>query len=395
MPLKLTPGMPEEGKISSLNRWADYIETQLRQASNFSYYINNKPSGSTIVPPTTTPSIVYRDHFHGAISGTFGGANSQLSIGELGWTGIGSISSSGGYLGGSIGHPGQYGISNSGTGSLAGWVIFNATGSLNNAQYNQNGLALGEAFGWSAQFIFKLEPSMNSNPQYLNTQRTIYIGFIGTTVSTSFVTSSSRPDVFMGVRFDTSTTSPSINDSFYTLEVVGNSTNTTYARNNTQGATQATTSVPTAGVWQSLTITSTVTGSVSLAFNDGTTLGTSMPTITLASLSGAGFAQNGLARASWTPSSTVPICPWGADSSVMISGFTSGRIGLNGTYALVGADNGDIWYPSSATIVNGSDTITLAGFPAFTPCFQLGNDDTGSPTLNSSTLFMDYFSLTS
>lgn len=393
MPLKLTPGMKEEGKIASLNRWADYIETQLRQTNNAVAFVNNKAVSTTINNGSSVAPI-YQDHFHGPLAGTAGGGVSGLSVGQLGWNIVGNITTAGGYFGGAIDHPGQFAWSNTAVASQAGWLMFNVNGGNSNGLFNQNGMALGEENGWTATFVFKLDSVLGSSPLFDTTKKSIYIGLVGPTIAGTFTgVPTSRPDVFVGVRFDTSTTSPSINDSKYTLEVVGNTSFTTFARNNTQGTTKTTATAPTIGQWQTLTITCTTTGNVTLTFNDGTTLSTSVPTVTLSSISGAGFAQNGVARVNWTPSGSVPISPWGASSSVTISGFTAGRVGLNGTFPIIGADNGDVWFHLGSTITNGSDTITLAGFPSLQPCFMLGNDDTAAPTANGLMLFVDEFTL--
>jgi hypothetical protein len=86
--------------------------------------------------------------------------------------------------------------------------------------WNTNALSLFDYPGWQVSFIFRLMKPMISSgfsTAFSTTQKAIYVGlFGGNPAFYNGSNNTSRPDKFFGVRFDTSTTSPPINDSFLT-----------------------------------------------------------------------------------------------------------------------------------------------------------------------------------
>jgi hypothetical protein len=332
----------------------------------------------------------------------FGAANVPAAfIGQLGWALAGFTGNEGGQYGGPLAHYGQFGWSNDEFAQDAGWLLLNQSNGQNNSGFSCNGFASAEASGSVFTYIFKIDANVNLTFNPL--QKSIYVGLVspidGSPGFTTYSQGStvSRPNYFIGARFDTSTTSPSINDAFFTLEVVANpvfTTNPPFSRNNAQGATFVTTIVPTAGVWHTLTIGFSGTNvTINL---DGQTFTTAIPTVTVSGSVGGYCTGQGLARVDWTPASTaLPVGPWGVGSQLTIAGFTGAFVGLNGVQALTLIDSGSFaWFNSAlGNIGSQSDTVTLTGYPAFLPCAMFGNDDTASPGGPDMMFFMDDFSL--
>ena len=203
----------------------------------------------------------------------------------------------------------------------------------------------------------------------------------------------SRPDQFVGLRFDTSTTSPSINDSFFTFEAVANPTSTAPGRNNTQGATSVTSIVPTPGVWHTLQISCVTAGQVSFSLDNSASFTTAVPIYSFTTSVGA-LGQNGAAHLTWTPSGTTPPQgAWNTGTNLTVSGFGGSLSGYNGTWQLVAGEQNAVGF-DAPLIASGVGTgVTLSGFPSMIPVCIMGNDDTASPTEANKQFIIDYFSL--
>jgi len=206
-------------------------------------------------------------------------------------------------------------------------------------------------------------------------QAALYVGLTGQSIGLQIQDTISRPDIFIGVRYDTSTTSPSINDSFFTLEVVANGTLSVPARNNTQGTTFVTNIAPTQGVWHTLTLDFTVSGSVTLTLDDTQSMTAAIPMFTIATTF-SGLAQNGAGRINWAVTGSIPQSGWNTGSTVIVSGLSlgSGLQALNGIQQLTASDENFIGFDSPATIISGSGTGIITGFPSLIPPFMMGND---------------------
>ena len=372
--------------------------------------IIDKAIAGIVIPPQTNasdgldhgrtpwegdPSVVQlSEEFYPFLSSSPTSSGPKTQIGQLGWALAGTVGGTPGFLGGQYPNVGQYYWSNNNVTTDAGWLLLNISNET--SDYVNTGLALFDNPGWIMSFVFKLDATYDSVLNFDMTQKSIYIGLVGTTSSTSFIGASSRPNVFCGLRYDTSTTSPSINDSFFTFEVVANPGGSSPGRNNTQGVTQVTTTAPTVGVWHRLDISCSQAGQVSMVLDGTQTFGTAIPTMTVNGTVDAIWA-NGTARLNWTVASTPPlqVNPWAAGTSLTVAGYTPPNAEFNGTFILSsGADN-EVWYsePDTTTLVTGSG-ITLTGFPAFIPAFIFGNDDTSSPTATGATFVVDFWSYT-
>lgn len=362
--------------------------------------VEANPDGSVIITIPETSSNVFSliDEFPCAIgSSNISGTSTNIGIGQLGWALLGDPGTTIGNLGGTFPNLGQYGWANNGTASDAGWLTLAGSGIFSNEDHSQLTWAVAENPGTGAVFTFTFKVDtpnpLSSSPSFSIAQTSMYVGLTGPTTSLYLGGSPiSRPDVFIGVRYDTSTTAPSIDDSFLTLEVVANPTLTSPTRNNTQGTTLVTTVAPVQGAWHTLVITFSPNGAVTLVLDGTFTLAATVPTFAITA-DFFGQAQNGSARLSWSVSGSTPDSVWNAGTELTVSGFTSGLVALNGTYALTASDQQDVSFPSSAVIVGASETGTISGYPSFIPIFMMGNDDTATPPADVRGMFVSYFSL--
>src|SRR6185437_10111515 len=88
---------------------------------------------------------------------------------------------------------------------------------------------------WKMIFVWRFHPASESNGTPINfNKKSVYIGLAGS--GQALVDHSmSRPALFIGARFDTDPTTPTIGDTTIHLEAVANPFSATNARNNTQG----------------------------------------------------------------------------------------------------------------------------------------------------------------
>ena len=347
--------------------------------------------------------IMLRDDFFQTTGLNFASSTAVSGIGELGWFLGGNVGGDGGITGGVPPYLGQFGWGNSTVANGAGCLMLGASGA-NSASGDTHAVgtwALGENPGWRMTWVFKLEGDIyNTAAAFGATQKSLYIGLCGTTVGAQVIAAntSPRPDVFIGLRFDTSTASPAISDSFYTLEVVANHSFSSAARHNTQGTTFVTNVAPAPGVWHRVDITCSVAGSVTVIL-DGSSTNTLTATIPTMTFTGAlntisGKVINNQAIIAWTvgASSDPPESPWGSGSLVTVSGLIGAAI-LNGSHTLTTSENNGINFDIvTANVNSATGTATLSGYPSFMPVCIMGNDNQSLPTANTMTIAVDFFS---
>ena len=343
---------------------------------------------------------IMRDEFNTAGVAVAGvGAISTSQIGELLWTLSGSASF-GGLSGGVPPYLGTFSWANNvaTANAAAGLQLPYATSS---ASLVNGGMALFDSPGWMLTWVFKMDSVFTGAGAGFNTaHKTMYVGLTGANYN-QFITAtpaSSRPDVFVGVRFDSS-----LSDTFLTLEVVENNTFSTVARHNMQGTTLVTDVTPTAGVWHRLDIIYSQAGQIILTL-DGSSTNTLSTTIspmsfTASAASVTGSLTNNLVTLSYTiGASTNPSAIWGPGSQLTVSGYTGTQLTLNGTYpVLINLNTGSavqLFYNlTHANIVGSAQAPTLSGYPAVTPCAMIGNDATGPAASGEVALYVDSFAL--
>lgn len=345
--------------------------------------------------------VELRDEFHGTTAVNNSSAVSSSGIGELGWFLAGSVGSNGGVQGGVPPYIGQYSWENNSVAKNAGYLILGSVGGSTNANHIEGTWALAESPGWKMTWVFKVEGDIQGGGGGLwgTTKKSIYIGLCGPTL-TAQLNVSARPDVFIGLRYDTSATSPAISDSFYTLEVVANHSWSTAARHNTQGTTYVTNVAPIQGVWHRIDIICSVAGKVTITLDESSTntLTATIPTFSFTTGIGTvvGRAANGIAAINWTAgaASDPPESPWGAGSSVTINGFSGAQAPINGTFTLADSQNVALEFDLAGSIGASGNTSasTISGYPSLMPCCIFGNDDTVGPTALTMCMTVDFFS---
>lgn len=448
--------------VSTLNRWADAVTTQFselasqtaksnntaiavqKQVNNLpttslEIEVNGTPSSSqsvlnlenggnppiqitdlgngnvSIAPPKWTPNQVsWLEDFTSTpgMSSTVTNIFGQAAFGQQGFylNGFTSHTDSGIIAGGTFPFVGKVFWGNTSTVSASArlfpaWMFSNAsltTNPASHADWNTNPLPLFDYPGWQVSFIFMLSPTLNL--ALSTAQKSLYVGLFG--VNPGFYNATngtSRPDKFVGIRFDTSTSAPSINDSKFTLECVVNSiTTNTATRNNTQGTTKVCSLAPTQGVIYRLDITSTVAGQVVLTLNQSTT-DTLIATVPQDIINiGSNFGQiftGGSSFQNQSRTGFLNVISFGAGSKVTFSGITTPTftqlngitlpiqtIGFNGTLYNIQVLQTTLTNEGSTLLSNASQ---ISGFPAMYPGVWFGNDDTAAPTALTAQIEID------
>lgn len=149
--------------------------------------------------------VILRDDFL-TFTATTPSSNSNEQLGELGWAGYGTGTNRGSIGGGESGHLGQYAWSNSATSSQAMAIALN--GNTSNASYFQGGLSLLDNPSWQMTWVWKWDGLLSGSGNFNITKKSFYIGLAGTTFPSTINGSGAgaRPDVFVGLRYDTSAT---------------------------------------------------------------------------------------------------------------------------------------------------------------------------------------------
>lgn len=398
--------MHEEGKIASLNRWADYIETQLRKTNNAVAFTNETAqvlANTPVVTSSVTDGLIhgdsvwdidpayvaYRDDFYWARSTSAGG------LGELGWQLQGSSAAQYEQEAGPPPHIGQLGWAND---AVSNDVAVLRPG-LNTGSVSANqGLIFPETVGWKLVYVFQFSNYQTSSAVASSfSQKSFYLGLWDVASANFEGGNLARPIIFAGLRYDTDTTAPAISDSTFHFECVANTVGGSYTRNNTQGNVSNTGVTPTVNVWYRLEILCTTVGSLkfTLKGDDGSsataTLTLPQYTATDASSTGQILSSNGYAQLA---SGSSVNFPWGAGSSITLSNLVAGASGLAGTYTL--ANTGSlttlVWLKAGMpTVVPTSTTYTVVGYATMLPFICFGNDTGATPTTNL-TFWIDFFS---
>lgn len=365
-------------------------------------------SAIPVVPSATsvTDGLIHGDKIwetdsaYASIRDEFTGGNSLSgSIGDVGWT---IFNSAGGTAlpmkgVGSLPAVGAWGISNSGTANgyqninLAPLVVGGSDFFMPLFDY---------PVGWKATFVFGFSLGFQdavTGPFF--TKKSIYVGLAATfDPPTAW---SARPNIFYGLRYDTDTTAPSIADTTMKFEVVNNLENLTTSgtRKNTQGTVVDTGVTPAMGVLYRLEIQMVAAGVITMSLNGSAPTSFTIPTIVAggAGANGQASINANIGRLKVGPTAAqFDHSIFVGGSKVVVAGVTSFWAALNGSRTLISTTVG----PSSkfplitGNVGNGSVTdTTMTGFPGVVPIFSFGNDTQATPTANSLSFLVDYFSL--
>lgn len=267
---------------------------------------------------------------------------------------------------------------------------------------------------WRMTWVFQLGKAYNTNitdAAWNWAQVSFYLGLANYVLVNGAPTISTvpRPQYFVGLRYDTDTTSPSIGDTQFVFEAVSNSTITTISRSNlnTQGNTSATGITAVEGHEYRFEMQSAA-GSVTMTLTDGTAGTTYSATLAIPQFTQVSSNNSIFGQTSGSTTTEVLLkntgnsnlgCPFGPGSQVTIAGITrAGFTGNNGKWTVIGGGGGSAYnafYFSGGQFTAGSTVTvngTVEGYPAFLPCFTFGNDTSATPVANSKGVVLDFFS---
>jgi hypothetical protein len=360
---------------------------------------------------------IWRDDFNFSVATPL---TTQLGQGqgETGWTTIGTGTNSGEYLGGTPPNLGVY-----------EWTLGDTTANHMVALCPTKAMATGGAGftgarmplfdypGWKMTWIFSLRlPYGNLNfayttPTFSLANLSVYVGLgngrDGTPGSTTFAP---RPQQFVGVRYDTDTTSPSIGDTTFHLEACFNtlSNNPTTRFNNvgTNGGNFDTGITPVAGVFYRLDMVYTTAGSLQMTLSGGGLTATTTFTLTqviqtLTAVSGVASsgATNGLVEYDGSTVSTTNLNGrggFGNGSIITVAGFITPYASYNGVFTQLGSvggasDAGSIVSETAGAPMYATAAYTVTGYPAMIPTVSIANDSTGGTNNLARAMAVDYF----
>ena len=338
-----------------------------------------------------------RDDFLTVPASVGGSFTSQVS-----WSFIGSVNGNG--LSGIPPHLGSIQIPSSNISSGVSFLV--PTGLDSGFGMAQNAWAILERPSWKVVWNFSLLRGNQNAAAFSLAQTSFYIGLGNNPTGNTSVlanTNTPRPPFFLGLRFDTDTTAPSIADTTFVFEARDFVTSV-FGRNNTQGTTFNTGDVPAEGVSYRLEIQGTSVGKALLTlFIDGassvsTTL--TMPVwVNSATFEVALAAQNGVGTVISTQGSSgnAYLTPFSVGSNLIIANATGGYAVLNGTQSCViassGRPNNAFEFFSSASLVQAfQSATTLSGLPALFPYVAFGNDTSATPTAGAKSVVIDFVS---
>ena len=187
--------------------------------------------------------VELRDDFVPCINDTATfGPGSATSVGELGWFLLGGTTNMD-QQGGGPPYIGQFAWENNGVVNNAGILLLNGVngmGANSSTVFSSNAFALLEKPGWKMTWVFKHEGGTQSTSDFQISKKAFYIGLSGPLVAgiANVVGGGgqARPDIFIGLRYDTSATPGAL-----TLTSVANASggNTVYTGTITGGANGA------------------------------------------------------------------------------------------------------------------------------------------------------------
>jgi len=261
--------------------------------------------------------------------------------------------------------------------------------------FNQMAWDLLNTPGWKCVWIFSLDSVFNNapsaGPAFSLAKTSFYIG-LGYSQSN---VAKGRPDIFVGLRFDTDTTAPAINDTTMKFEVVVNPLISTTTRSNTQGTVVDTGITPVQGTFYRLEIESVTAGVITMSINGSTPVSFTVPSASVAVSGLNGSVQAGFGVAQVSGSIVVGgwvALPWASGTLITVAGLGGGNAVLNGTHVVRNTGSLSSIFASASTITNNNANFTMSGVPSLMPYMTFGNDTTASPAASAKELYLDFFS---
>lgn len=407
MPLRITNSVTD---VAVLNKWAEDIESRLntttKQAGHALTTIKNTPP--VVIPPSVTDGLVHgipewevdpaffciRDDF------TFASPPGNLGDFTSEWPWHGANGGTGSFnsfiepgLGATGGMPSFGYISMlNGSGASTGNVLIPKVAL---ASLPKMGWPILDYPGWKLVWIFTISRRQLGAlaPAFSWTQVSHYMGLGNWPNLTAELGSGGppRPLDFLGLRYDTDTTAPSIGDTTFKFEKVFQApTSGAPARNNAQGTVFDTTMVPVEGRSYRLEISCVASGSIKFFLTDGVTSSTTTMAISKLSIAPSPTMRIDNNIALYGSPSSVAL-PWNVGSKVTLAGGSLTQ--FNGTFTLMDdglqPQNGAwLFIGTQAPATDTGATTSL--WPALFPFVTFGNDSQAAPVAGSKGIMVDF-----
>lgn len=307
--------------------------------------------------------VLMRDDFLSAGS-TAGGISTgnPLKIGDLGWS---ALAMNGNTFASTLGAPpnlGTFNFSNVSTASeVLALVLTNGSAQNSGLFYNDTTMALLEYPSWKATFIWKTDHATSGTRMHNPAQKAIYIGFVSGDYAGSLSNNiSSRPNTFIGLRFDTSVTPGTLS-----VTAVANASGTT--------TVYTITSFPQANANGLVGTTFTTTNCGNVA-NDVTALCVASTTTSITLVNSAGVAGSGLTGSAAGPGPiNDSFYTFEVVDNVSISSVAFGRNNLQGQTKVTNvAPVSGVWHRLDIVcLATGVVTMTLDGSVTNTATFTV------------------------
>lgn len=252
---------------------------------------------------------------------------------------------------------------------------------------------------WEMTWVFVLQryqltetvttpfPTLANTSFYLGLANMGYVGY-STTVP--------RPPIFMGLRYDRDTTSPSIADSTFKFEAVVNADPQTPARNNTQGNIYNTTFAPAEFTMYRFSMRCLVAGQVQMRLVSNAAQDTGWQTLAVPQQSWTGATANfgnGIVRlSSITGAGSSNYITAGSGSKINVTGWSGGSDGA--AFIKTNCRFNDVsltWMSTTNGSTANQSGATFTYYPGVYFFCSWGNDSESTPS-NNRVLLLDFFS---
>lgn len=151
--------------------------------------------------------VSMRDDFMPYLNNAVSPGSNNYGIGELGWSLFGSVANPTaiGFGGGAPPNIGQFSWENYTVANDFGALLMNDSTGWGTSSYQAQSMALLENPGWKMAWVFKVDGGTGTGVgEFSAAKKSIYVGLTGPGISMLSANISARPDVFIGLRFDTS-----------------------------------------------------------------------------------------------------------------------------------------------------------------------------------------------